>query len=122
MHSSIGAEVAADFSQFYLSVGEHGRVYIPWGSTLGLVRENDIGQVLLTTVWQFVVIDGEIGSQQFRDDPQAPPIERYLIQFWPRPSSTPVVLKNESPWSGLSLNASPRSSQRSDLRAADPAG
>ncbi|AWB86076.1 hypothetical protein [Mycetocola zhujimingii] len=47
---------------------------------------------------RFVVIDGETGSRQFRDDPQAPPSELYLIQFWPQPASPAVVLKNESPW------------------------
>ncbi|TFD93025.1 hypothetical protein E3T61_05475 [Cryobacterium lactosi] len=161
MDSSVRGEVAAEFSQIYLCVGEDGKVFIPWGSPLGLVRENDIGQVLLTTLRQvgtvsveaqafasmpafdptwsnvvefsitagasasidpwdpgatgfsipmtpgiayrvrFVVIDGETGSQQFRDDPQALPSELYLIQFWPQPASSAVVLKNESPWAQL---------------------
>ena len=155
---SVRGVVAAEFSQFYFRVGEGGTVHIPWESSLGLVRENDIGQVMLTTVRQFgrvcaeaqlcagvpaldpawtdvvefsvtagtgatidpwdpgdtgfavpvapgttyrvrvVIIDGEAGSQQFRDDPQALPLELYLLQLWPQPVGAPQVVRSESPW------------------------
>jgi len=164
MDTSVRGEVAAEFSQFYLCVGEDGAVHIPWDSPMGLARENDIGQVLLTTVRQsgtvpvtaqsfasmpaldptwsdvvefsitagasasiepwdpgatgfsvpltpgftyrvrFVVVDGEIGARQFRDDPRATPSELYLLQFWPQPASPAVMVRNESPWAQFWVN------------------
>jgi hypothetical protein len=47
---------------------------------------------------RFVVVDGEGGSRQFHDDPRALPCELYLLQFWPQPASSAIVLRNESPW------------------------
>ncbi|AWB86077.1 hypothetical protein C3E77_05240 [Mycetocola zhujimingii] len=79
MDGSVRGEVAAEFSQIYLRVGEDGKVFVPWGSPLGLVRANDIGQVMLTTVRQFGTVPVE--AQAFASMPIFDPTWSDVVEF-----------------------------------------
>jgi hypothetical protein len=48
---------------------------------------------------RYAVADGQQGADQFEEDDEASPLERYVVQVWPAPPAPPRLVVASQPWS-----------------------